>query len=97
MPNGVNIWTIERIDVNGNYCPENCTWITTQEQQFNKRDNVILTYNGETMTATEWAQKLKISPHIIWTRLKSGWSIEETLNTPKLRSPHERHKLVVNA
>ena len=97
LPNGVNIWTIERIDVNGNYCPENCTWITTQEQQFNKRDNVILTYNGETMTATEWAQKLKISPHIIWTRLKSGWSIEETLNTPKLRSPHERHKLVVNA
>lgn len=97
LPNGINKWTIERIDVNGNYEPDNCTWITTQEQQFNKRDNVILTYNGETMTATEWAQKLRISPHIIWTRLKSGWSIEETLNTPKLRSPHERSKLVANA
>lgn len=97
LPNGVNKWTIDRIDNNKGYSPDNCRWITTQEQQFNKRDNVVLTCNGETMTATEWAKKLGLSPHIIWTRLKSGWSVEETLKTPKLNSPNARQKLVANA
>lgn len=97
LPNGLNKWTIERIDVNGNYEPENCTFITTQEQQFNKRDNVVLNYKGETKTATEWANQLNISPHIIWNRLKSGWSVEETLETPKLNSPSARQRMITNA
>lgn len=97
LPNGVNKWTIDRIDVNGDYEPDNCRWITTQEQQFNKRDNVVLTYEGETMTATEWAHKLELSPNIIWARLKNGWSVKEALETPKLKSPFARKKLVANA
>lgn len=52
--------TIDRIDVNGNYCPENCRWITNQENQNNKRTNVFLTYNGETHSMTEWSRILNI-------------------------------------
>lgn len=97
LPNGLNKWTIDRINNNKGYSPDNCRWITTQEQQFNKRDNVVLTFNGETMTATEWAHKLNLSPYIIWARLKSGWSVEETLKTPKLNNRFEREKSVANA
>ena len=49
--------TIDRIDANGNYCPENCRWITIQEQQRNKRDNVRITFNGQVKTVAEWAKE----------------------------------------
>ena len=49
--------TIDRIDVNGNYCPENCRWITIQEQQRNKRDNVRIAFAGQVKTVAEWAKE----------------------------------------
>lgn len=50
--------TIERIDVNGNYCPENCSWITRAEQAYNKRDSIKVTYNGITKDLTVWCNEL---------------------------------------
>lgn len=79
-------YTIERIDVNGSYCPENCRWATIKEQQYNKRDNVIDTYNGETMTATEFAEKYNIKKTTLWGRLKAGWKIEKAIETPTRKS-----------
>ena len=52
--------TLDRTDVNGCYCPENCRFIPNQEQQNNRRDNVLLEYKGETHTLTEWSRKLNI-------------------------------------
>lgn len=52
--------TIDRIDVNGNYEPLNCRWITNQEQQNNKTNNHYITYNGETKSMTVWARLLGI-------------------------------------
>ena len=82
LHNGKNKWTIDRIDVNGNYEPKNCRFITNEEQARNKRNTVYLTYNGETLTQNEWAKKLDIYAGAIQWRLKKGWSVEEALSTP---------------
>lgn len=61
--------TIDRIDVNGNYCPENCKWSTPKEQSLNKRTNKIYTFLGMTMTVKEWCDYSGISRTTLYTRL----------------------------
>ena len=53
--------TIESLDNNGNYCPENCTWITKQNQMRNTRRNHYIKYNDEELTLTEWARKFDMN------------------------------------
>ena len=74
--------TIDRKDVNGNYCPENCRWITNQEQQHNRRNNHYITFNGETHTITEWARIYGLSENGLVHRIRRGWEIERALTTP---------------
>lgn len=61
--------SLDRIDVNGNYSPENCRWVGWDVQANNKRDNVHLTHNGETMTASQWAKHLGIGRDTLFRRL----------------------------
>ena len=63
--------TIERIDVNGDYCPENCTIKTNKEQAFNKRVNHRMTYKGETLTVTEFAEKYHINKQTLFDRVNT--------------------------
>ena len=69
--------SIDRINVNGNYEPSNCRWITLQAQNRNRRSCVYLTYKGETHILTEWAEILGINRATLSSRYHRGLSIEE--------------------
>lgn len=74
--------TIDRIDVNKNYEPSNCRWIDIKTQQRNKRNNRLITYNGETHCISEWAEKLNVKYYTLWARINIyGWSIDKALMT----------------
>ena len=74
--------TIDRIDQNGNYCPDNCRWATMQEQQNNKRNNHYISLNSEAHTISEWSEMLGINKTTLKERLAHGWSDEATIMTP---------------
>lgn len=74
--------SIERIDNNKGYCPENCKLIPLNEQGKNKSDNHYITFNGETKTISDWARCLNVKKTTLIHRLNRGWDEERTLTQP---------------
>ena len=73
--------TIERVDVNGNYEPSNCKWITNKEQYLNRTDTHLVTAFGKTQTIKEWSEETGIKYDTIHARLKYyGWSAEDAVS-----------------
>ena len=84
--------TIERIDNNKGYSPDNCRWATKEEQQYNKRTTHYLTYKGETKSMAEWSKIMNVNLQTLASRINYlHWSVEKALETPtkQINKVHE--------
>ena len=74
--------SIDRIDVNGDYFPQNCRWATAEEQTLNRRNTVVVKYNGEEKPLIVLCRELGINYSTVRKRLSTGMSVEEALSRP---------------
>lgn len=81
--------TIDRVDNNKGYSPDNCRWITQKSQTRNRSTNHTVTVNGETHCLSEWAEINDISYNTILSRLRYGWDEERAVTVQPLIK-HER-------
>lgn len=76
--------TLERIDNDGPYSPENCKWASRKDQSNNRRSNVLLEFGGLRLNIAQWAKRTGIKKGTLHYRIKNGWSVEDALQTPTL-------------
>ena len=82
LSSGYRDWfSIDRINNDGPYSPENCRWVNAIEQANNTRRNRVIEHGGMRLTLAQWAKRAGISTGLLWWRLESGWEIAMAVNT----------------
>jgi len=75
--------TIERINVDGDYCPNNCRWLSKAEQSNNRRSCIVISYQGKTQNLSQWCKELGLNYKRINNRIvKLGMTFEEAITKP---------------
>lgn len=74
--------TLDRIDNEGPYCPDNCRWTDRSTQCNNMRNNVRYAYDGKLLTIPQWAKIVGVPKSTLYCRIYGGWSIEDALTKP---------------
>jgi hypothetical protein len=74
--------SLDRIDGDGDYTPDNCRWATYEEQWQTRRDRQPITYAGRSQLLPAWAQETGIGYGVLKSRLRLGWTVERALTTP---------------
>ena len=73
--------SLERIDVNGNYCPENCIWIPRNQQIWNRRNTLYVNFHDEKISLGKLAHEFGIDYHLLWRRTQvRGWSLDKAIS-----------------
>ena len=85
--------TLDRRSNLGDYSKDNCRWATKKQQTENRFLNKPLRHNGHTALVSEWAGITGIPQHILFSRLRHGWTIAAALETPRMnRGPKPKPK-----
>lgn len=82
--------TLDRIETDGHYCPENCRWETRKAQANNRRTTRLLTLDGRTQSLQMWADELGMDKNTLWRRLNNKWTVERALTEPVHREKRSR-------
>ena len=86
IKNGYNTLTIDRIDNTKGYSPDNCRWVTRLTQANNKTNNLIVEFNGEKDTLSNFCRKQNLDYHAVFLRIyRRKWSVEKALSTPIIK------------
>lgn len=75
--------SLERLNVNRNYTPDNCRWATHAEQQVNRRGTMYVTYMGKKISVSKLGMKSLVGVDLFRSRIQQGWDVERALTTPK--------------